>query len=199
MRISGSLFGFFKALFLFIFWLPKHSADPDQLKVIRAAYGGSLVVPCHYDIQFRNSTKYWCRGPIYELCRIIAKTPKQRKNGRCSIADDKEAGVITVTMTALRRRDADMYWCVVARPGRNIFTAVKLIVFDTVIAPTSEVPATTSETNKDKTRWWEALRWIIFLSLVLSVAAAHIVAWKLKAARKIWHRNVQYLKKKNNI
>ncbi|XP_077371374.1 CMRF35-like molecule 7 isoform X2 [Festucalex cinctus] len=178
---------------LFIFWLPKHSADPDQLKapkVVRAAYGESLIVPCHYDPQFRNSTKYWCRGPIYELCKIIAKTPKQRKNDRCSIADDKEAGVVTVTMTALRRRDADMYWCVVARPGRNIFTGVKIIVSNAVISPTSAVPETTSETNKDKTRWWEALRWIIFLSLVFSVVVVHIVAWKLKAARKVWHRNV---------
>uniref|UniRef100_A0A3Q2YT32 Immunoglobulin V-set domain-containing protein n=1 Tax=Hippocampus comes TaxID=109280 RepID=A0A3Q2YT32_HIPCM len=110
---------------LFILWLPKQSAVPDELKapkVVRGAFGESLTVPCRYQPQFRNNTKYWCRGPIYELCKIVAKTPKQRNHDRWSIADDKEAGVFIVTMRALRPSDKDMYWCVVARPGRNIFT-----------------------------------------------------------------------------
>lgn len=119
----------FAAPLLFILWLPKHSAVPDELKapkVVRGAFGESLTVPCRYQPKFRNSTKYWCRGPIYELCKIVAKTPKQRNHDRCSIADDKEAGVFIVTMRALRPSDRDMYWCVVARPGRNIFTGVKI-------------------------------------------------------------------------
>ncbi|XP_054634446.1 CMRF35-like molecule 1 isoform X2 [Dunckerocampus dactyliophorus] len=193
MRTSGKSLGFF-TLLLFILWLPKHSADPDQLtapRIINAAYGGSVTVSCHYDPQFRDNTKYWCKGPIYELCKIVVKTPKKRHSDRCSIADDKEAGAFTVTMSSIRRSDQDMYWCVLARPGRNIFTGVKLIVSNKVIAATSTTPTNSLETNEqDNIRWWKPLRWIIFSSMVFSLISVHIAAWRIKAAHRIWHSNV---------
>ncbi|XP_061666148.1 CMRF35-like molecule 3 isoform X2 [Syngnathoides biaculeatus] len=147
---------FFKIPFLFVLWLPRHSADPDQLQapsVIRGTNGGTLTVPCRYDAEFRDNTKYWCRGPIYELCKIVVKTPKRRTHDRWSIADDKEAGAFSVTMTFLRQNDSDKYWCVVARPGRNIVAGVKLVVSDKAIAPSSTMPANSSKTNaQNKTR-----------------------------------------------
>ncbi|XP_057686263.1 CMRF35-like molecule 3 [Corythoichthys intestinalis] len=183
MRNSWSLFGLFNALLLFI-WLPKNSADPDQLKApssIRAAYGESLTVPCWYDPKFRDYTKYWCRGAIYKLCKIVVKTPKQRYHERWSITDDKEAGKFIVTMTSLERSDEDMYWCVIARHGKNVFSGVKLIVSE-------KVPDESSETKIS--RWWEPLRWIIFLSLVLTLVLARVVVWRSKATQKIFHTNV---------
>ncbi|XP_061530551.1 CMRF35-like molecule 3 [Phycodurus eques] len=188
MGTSVSLFSFFKVPLLFILWLPKHSADPDQLKaprLIRAANGGSLTVSCWYDSQFRDNSKYWCRGAVYEFCKIVVKTPKQRNHNRWSIADDKEAGAFIVTMTSVRQSDGDKYWCVVARPGRNIVAGVKLIVSNKVIAPTSTMPENSSESNEqDKTRWWEPLRWIIFSSMLFSLVSAHGAVWRIKAAHK---------------
>lgn len=95
---------------------------------VTAADGGSVTVPCQYDQQFRENTKYWCKGIIYEFCSIVVKTPRTRENNRSSIRDDKEAGVFTVTMTSLRKSDQDTYWCVVARYGRNVYTKVTLRV-----------------------------------------------------------------------
>uniref|UniRef100_A0A3B5ANZ3 Immunoglobulin domain-containing protein n=1 Tax=Stegastes partitus TaxID=144197 RepID=A0A3B5ANZ3_9TELE len=91
-------------------------------EVVTGTYNGSVTISCQYSLQFKEYTKYWCKGQVYELCTIIVKTPKVRQNDRSSIVDDKEAGVFTVTMTLLQKTDEDMYWCVIARHGRNIFS-----------------------------------------------------------------------------
>ncbi|XP_061827643.1 CMRF35-like molecule 7 [Nerophis lumbriciformis] len=190
MTTSGRTFGFF-TLLLAILWLPKHSADPVLLRaprIINAEYGGSVAVSCQYDPQYRGYTKYWCRGPVYELCTIVVKTPKKRHSDRCSIADDREAGFFTVTMSSIRRSDGDMYWCVVARPGRNIFTSVKLVVSNKVMAPTSTTPKNDSEQNN--VWWWKPLRWIIFSFMVFSLISAHIAVWRIKRAHIICHNSV---------
>ncbi|XP_061908023.1 CMRF35-like molecule 3 isoform X2 [Entelurus aequoreus] len=73
MTTSGGTFGFFTVL-LAILWLPKHSADPVHLRaprIINAEYGGSVAVSCQYDPQYRGYTKYWCRGPVYELYEVM--------------------------------------------------------------------------------------------------------------------------------
>ncbi|KAI3357520.1 hypothetical protein L3Q82_015924 [Scortum barcoo] len=117
-----------------LLWLTKHTVDSFQLSApeeVTGVHGGSVMVSCRYDQQFRERTKYWCKGPIYELCTIVVKTPKERPSNRSSIADDKEASVFTVTMTSLTDSDDNIYWCVIARHGRNIYTRVRLIVSHT--------------------------------------------------------------------
>lgn len=124
----------FTAPLLCLFWLTKHAVASAQLsapEVVTGAYGGSVAVPCQYDRQFRDNIKYWCRGPLYDLCQIVAETPRRRPEERGSIADDKEAGVFTVTMGSLREADNGKYWCVINRPGRDIHTGVKLLVSHT--------------------------------------------------------------------
>lgn len=116
---------------LCLLWLTKHAVGSAQLSapdVVTGARGGSVTVPCQYELQFRDYTKYWCRGQIYELCEIVVKTPRRSRKGRSTIADDKKAGVFTVTLTSLRESDEDKYWSVIARSGRNIHTSVKLRV-----------------------------------------------------------------------
>ncbi|XP_044067275.1 CMRF35-like molecule 3 [Siniperca chuatsi] len=138
--IMGTSGIFFNAPVLCLFWLTKHAVDLVQLsapEVVTATYGGSVTVSCQYDHQFREYTKYWCKGPKYELCTIVVKTPRNRYRGRSSIADDKEAGVFTVTMTSLRESDEDTYWCVIARIGWNVYTGVRLCVSHTVITTTT--------------------------------------------------------------
>lgn len=128
------MFLHFAAPVFCLHWLAKHTVDSAQLSApgeVTGAYGGSVTVSCQYDHQFRERTKYWCKGPIYELCAIVVKTPKERLSDRSSIADDKEAGVFTVTMTSLRESDENMYWCVIARPGKNVYTGVRLVISHT--------------------------------------------------------------------
>ncbi|CAB1414647.1 unnamed protein product [Pleuronectes platessa] len=63
--------------------------------------------------------------------------------GRSFIADDKEAGVFNVTMTSVRYRDEDVYWCVIRQLGGDIKTRVQLKVSDTVteVTPTDATMA----------------------------------------------------------
>lgn len=117
----------FAAPALCLLWLPEHAADPAQLsapKEVTVALGGSLSVSCRYDHKYRDHTKYWCKGKIYELCKIVVKTPRNRQSDTNFIADHKQERFFTVTMTSLRQRDEGKYWCVVATSGRNVHTGV---------------------------------------------------------------------------
>lgn len=124
---------FFAVTVLCFIWLTKHLVD-SQLSApekLTAPKGGSVVIPCRYEQQYRENTKYWCKGSVYELCKIVVKTPKNRSNDRIFIEDDKEAGVFTVTMTSVRDSDADVYWCVISMTGRNVNKRVKILVSHT--------------------------------------------------------------------
>uniref|UniRef100_A0A4W6DMT7 Ig-like domain-containing protein n=1 Tax=Lates calcarifer TaxID=8187 RepID=A0A4W6DMT7_LATCA len=137
----------FAATVLCLIWLTKYTVDSIQLsapEAVTAAYGGSVTVACQYDQQYRENTKYWCKGAVYEFCVIVVKTPKNRPNNRSLISDDKEAGVFTVTMTSLRYSDANVYWCVISQSGRNINTRVRLYVTHTVATSTTATTPTSA-------------------------------------------------------
>lgn len=125
----------FPALVLCLLWLTKHAVDSVRRlsapSEVTGTYGGSVTVPCQYGLEYIDHTKYWCKGKVYELCHIVVKTPKNRLSNRSFIADDKTAGVVTVTMTSLRDEDEDKYWCVIAMQGRNIYTGVRLRISHT--------------------------------------------------------------------
>ncbi|XP_049437537.1 CMRF35-like molecule 3 [Epinephelus fuscoguttatus] len=195
MRTSGISLGFFNATVFCLFWLTKHAVDSAKLsapEVVTGVIGGSVTVHCQYDRQFRNYTKYWCKGLIYEACKIVVKTPKMLYSERHSIADDKEAGVFTVTMTSLRESDNDMYWCVIARHGRNTRTGVRLRISDTVITTTAAT--TTAKTPEEvEISWWATLRWILFILMLCCLVSTHIIVWRIKAAGKTQlQHEVQY-------
>nr|XP_046253880.1 CMRF35-like molecule 7 [Scatophagus argus] len=189
MKTSELLPGLFYAPALWLFWLTRHAVDSVQLSApeeVTAAYGGSVTVSCQYNLRFRNHTKYWCKGKRYELCAIVVKTPRNRQSDRSSIADDKNAGVFTVTMTSLRESDDDMYWCVIARSGKNVFTGVRLRVSQTATTTTGAAPTTSSSSStvtQDEMHWWATLRWILFILMLSCLVSTHIVVWRMKTAR----------------
>ncbi|XP_068197517.1 CMRF35-like molecule 3 [Antennarius striatus] len=198
MRSLGTL-SLFNAPVLYLLWFTKHEVEPLRLsgpEEVTAVYGESVTISCHYNQIYRDHTKYWCKGRVYGTCTIVVKTPKNRKSKRSFIADDKDAGVFTVTMTSLRDSDNDQYWCVIARPGKNVFTGVRLRIshtashtVTTTISPTTSLPAMA----QSETSWWSFLRWILFILMLCCLAATHVIAWRLKTARKIWqNRQIQY-------
>ncbi|XP_034552007.1 CMRF35-like molecule 1 [Notolabrus celidotus] len=195
MRTSRTLLGFFNASAFCLFWLTNHAVDSAKLSApekVTGAYGGSVTISCQYNQRFRNYTKYWCKGPVYELCTILQKTPKRKDNDRGAIVDDQEAGVFTMTMTSLNKSDEGKYWCVIARLGRNTYIGVQLELSDTVITTTSTPFITNEEAS-----WWMALRWILFSIMLFCVVATHIITWRIKAVRKtppqqqLHHQNSQ--------
>ncbi|XP_031146322.1 CMRF35-like molecule 5 isoform X2 [Sander lucioperca] len=182
-KAAGMSLGFFNALCLF--WLTMHAVDSVQLsapEVVTGAYGASVTVSCQYDLQFKEYTKYWCKGQLYELCSIVVATPKGQQSDRSSIADDKDAGVFTVTMTSLKESDQEMYWCVIARPGRNVYTGVRLRVSHTVIT-TTDTPLLILE--QYEISWWATPRWIFFILMLCCLASTHLAVWRITATRKI--------------
>ncbi|XP_040917460.1 CMRF35-like molecule 7 [Toxotes jaculatrix] len=201
MKTTGMFDGFFDATVLCLIWLTKHTVDSVQLSApeeVTAAYGGSVTVSCQYDHQFRENTKYWCKGRVYDLCAIVVKTPRKRPNDRTYIADNKEAGVFTVTMTSLRDSDQDSYWCVISTSGRNIYTRVKLLISHTVVTTTTTTPDISPRLKHDETSWWEALRWILFILMLFCLVSAHIAVWRKKVERKICLRKKFHCENANN-
>ncbi|XP_058498700.1 CMRF35-like molecule 1 [Solea solea] len=177
------LFFHLYAVALGLIWQNKHTVASDRLSTpdeVTAAHGGSVTVKCHYDQQFRENTKYWCKGPVYVYCKIVAKTPRNRPSDRCFIADDKEAGVFTVTMTGLQDSDDDLYWCVIAKGGLNIHTPVRLLVSHTVVTPTP-----TWTLTHDDISWWATLRWILFVCMMCCLVSVHIALW----GNRRWKKN----------
>ncbi|KAG7521026.1 CMRF35-like molecule 3 [Solea senegalensis] len=103
---------------------------------------------------------------------------RNRPSDRCFIADDKEAGVFTVTMTGLQDSDDDLYWCVIAKGGLNIHTPVRLLVSHTVVTPTAfptvvtptafptvVTPTPTWTLGHDDISWWATLRQLTFVTV----------------------------------
>lgn len=127
------MFLHFAALLFGVLWSNKQRAGCVQLSApeeVTGTRGGSLTVSCQYDLEFKDNPKYWCRGSVYELCRIVVRTPKKHINNRTFIADDNRVGIFNVTMSPLRKEDENVYWCVISRSGRNVFQRVTLRVSD---------------------------------------------------------------------
>ncbi|XP_069046934.1 polymeric immunoglobulin receptor-like [Lepisosteus oculatus] len=56
--------------------------------------GGSLSIPCIYDMKYRNHMKYWCRGPSWIFCSILKKSiTQQRDTDSLLISDNKSQRV----------------------------------------------------------------------------------------------------------
>lgn len=125
----------------------KDTVDSVQLsapEVVTASSGGSVTVSCQYDLTFRENTKYWCKGAVYDFCVIVVTTSKNPIRDRSSIADDKEEGVFSVTVESFGKSDEGMYWCVISTPGRNIHKAVRLLVSHTGMPQLTQLKSNTT-------------------------------------------------------
>lgn len=75
--------------------------------------GGSISIPCLYDLSYRNHVKYLCKGGSFMLCKIVVQTNQQKSSSqRFSIDDDVNQTTFTVTINDLSERDK-YYWCAI--------------------------------------------------------------------------------------
>ncbi|XP_036390311.1 CMRF35-like molecule 5 [Megalops cyprinoides] len=164
-------------------------------RVVTGTSAESVTVQCQYQQRYRGNTKYWCRGDVYEFCKIVVKTTGPIETETASIREDKDACVISVTITALRREDQGKYWCVISKQWRNEYAPVYLQVRYTARHPTTrnssvsnlEFPTPTtlpvrtfttrpqvdSGTHSDA---WSTLRWVLLCVIVVCPIAACL--WK---------------------
>ncbi|MGH0132090.1 UNVERIFIED_CONTAM: hypothetical protein FKN15_027711 [Acipenser sinensis] len=82
--------------------------------------GGSVSVPCHYDVKYRDHVKYWCKGYQWTYCDILKQTDSPPcHSDKISISDDRTGGVFIVTMRRLEKNDTAWYWCAIKLGGKK--------------------------------------------------------------------------------
>uniref|UniRef100_A0A3B3T0P8 Immunoglobulin V-set domain-containing protein n=1 Tax=Paramormyrops kingsleyae TaxID=1676925 RepID=A0A3B3T0P8_9TELE len=141
-------------LYYYIFLMLRHSCslpiDGQSVRTeswVSAPRGGSVTIPCYYDQNSKDKTKYLCRGYEWDSCTRIAQSDGEQSRGTVdsplamnnvsitddpqnlvfigTIADDPDNLVFLVTMTNLQQSDWGHYWCSVAE-GRTKETSVSL-------------------------------------------------------------------------
>ncbi|KAJ1211509.1 hypothetical protein NDU88_006867 [Pleurodeles waltl] len=80
--------------------------------------GGSVSIECSYEAEYRDSPKYWCRGPG-RFCETVVETSmseREVRKDRVTIRDEPSTRTFTVVMEGLRPEDAGSYQCGIDTP-----------------------------------------------------------------------------------
>ncbi|CAJ1067310.1 CMRF35-like molecule 1 isoform X1 [Xyrichtys novacula] len=77
--------------------------------------GGSISIPCLYELRYRDKVKYLCKGSSWGKCTYAVKTDQPDSTRKFSISDDTNRGIFTVTINDVTYDDTDdtWYWCAV--------------------------------------------------------------------------------------
>ncbi|XP_053423673.1 CMRF35-like molecule 1 isoform X4 [Nycticebus coucang] len=152
---------------------------------------GSLTVQCHYDPVWETNRKWWCRGADWSFCKILVKTTgieKEVKEDRVSIRDSWKDHTLTVTMEALRRDDADMYWCGIERIGVDHGVQVKVTIDPAPVnlEKTEDSSTLTNFHSGDRLGIMRLsiLLPLIFAILLLLLMIISLLAWRMMKQQK---------------
>ncbi|XP_033855421.3 polymeric immunoglobulin receptor-like isoform X1 [Acipenser ruthenus] len=117
-------------LLVFLAMVPgTYSLSPES--EFTGLVGGSVSVPCHYDVKYRDHVKYWCRAWTWTSCTVLGRTDEpQDDEGKILISDDRTRGVFTVTLRRLEKKDEGWYWCAIQKSGFDVKFELHLHVVD---------------------------------------------------------------------
>ncbi|MGH0127005.1 UNVERIFIED_CONTAM: hypothetical protein FKN15_071428 [Acipenser sinensis] len=79
--------------------------------------GGSIYIPCKYDLKYKAHVKYWCRGGQLDSCKILQRSNTTVGESENIIISDKPRGVFIVTMKKLKKADSSGYCCAIEIHG----------------------------------------------------------------------------------
>ncbi|XP_060755249.1 CMRF35-like molecule 5 [Neoarius graeffei] len=118
-----------KILLIFTFCL-MIADDTDAVTTITGYRGRSVQIQCPYEPGYEENKKFLCRGecPYVGYNDIPVESGSPAKDPRFSLYDDTTTKIFTITITDLRPEDEGTYWCVIERPGTNIYTELRLLV-----------------------------------------------------------------------
>ncbi|KAJ8375022.1 hypothetical protein SKAU_G00056020 [Synaphobranchus kaupii] len=104
-----------ESLLLVILWAVLSEAySLSSLKEVMGRKGGSVWIPCYYDIKYSNSVKFFFYKGAFGRHIILAETEPILRTGageRIIISDDKSQGMFTITMRRLKKNDQRGYYC----------------------------------------------------------------------------------------
>ncbi|XP_036412724.1 CMRF35-like molecule 1 [Colossoma macropomum] len=119
-------------LLMFIFFISSIESRSWSERQLSLQTGGTITIPCHYDMKYIQHKKYWCynAGGGFNYCTILAY--ENTTKDRVTVTDYPAQSLFTVTMRDLQSGDTGMYWCVVEIGGitevddkKDIYITVK--------------------------------------------------------------------------
>ncbi|KAL2086220.1 hypothetical protein ACEWY4_017279 [Coilia grayii] len=131
------------AVFLLgVLWIVPGGVSPIE---VTGVSGGSISIPCEYDVKYRGFKKYFCRGnPVG--CEDLISTKDQDTEGRYSLFDDGE-GQLLVRIKQLSAVDEGWYQCAVHIPyAWDKYTDVYITVTDGLSPSPAALEPVTPET-----------------------------------------------------
>uniref|UniRef100_K7G171 Ig-like domain-containing protein n=1 Tax=Pelodiscus sinensis TaxID=13735 RepID=K7G171_PELSI len=104
--------------------------------------GQSLSVQCPYNRElYKRAEKAWCRSTTQSTCDILVSTDtgiityhNGAQNGRATIHDNPQTGIVTVTMEKLQTDDTGVYWCVRYEPP-DLYRLIEVKLTVTKVIP----------------------------------------------------------------
>uniref|UniRef100_G3UDM8 Immunoglobulin V-set domain-containing protein n=1 Tax=Loxodonta africana TaxID=9785 RepID=G3UDM8_LOXAF len=109
--------------------LPSGCSAISGPKAVSGPKRGSLTVRCSYGPGRETYYKWWCRGAVWNSCKILVKTTgseKEVKEVRMSIRDSQKNHTFIVTMEKLREDYAGFHWCGIERTGIDLGAQLKV-------------------------------------------------------------------------
>ncbi|XP_040975782.1 uncharacterized protein LOC115335331 isoform X4 [Aquila chrysaetos chrysaetos] len=113
-----------------------------------------VSVQCPYSASYYGAvSKAWCKEGAREACTILVTTDlkpsgyrKKIQQGRFTIQDDTQQGMVTVTMEKLQVQDSGVYWCALYEHGQLLrMVEVTLTVSEVLAGTTLSGTASTSQ------------------------------------------------------
>nr|XP_023659829.1 uncharacterized protein LOC111839813 isoform X3 [Paramormyrops kingsleyae] len=140
---------------IFVFLPGLRFAHASKIKEVRGYVGGKVNIDCPYPADYIHVAKYWCQDPCKDA-DVLVKSEKSDtyiSKGRFSLYDNSNGRSFRVTIKKLTLEDAGMYYCGVAKWGKDIYTEVHVNVSEaspaTTVVPQTD-PATRLLTLPDR-------------------------------------------------
>ncbi|KAL1006426.1 hypothetical protein UPYG_G00072210 [Umbra pygmaea] len=116
----------------------------DNPTLVQGTSPGPVRIRCPYEPQHKENEKYFCIGSRPSTCLQQALiTSRQTKPEGIFLHDNKTAGVFTVTITGLTKKDSGMYMCGIRiDQSLDVYSLVSLEINET--ATTTSIPSTTT-------------------------------------------------------
>ena len=113
---------------LCLLWdLTKHAGCFPGTQQYTAKKSGNVSVQCEYSApDYGAVSKAWCKkGDDRKACTILVTTNSKPsgygrtpQEGRVTIQDDTQQGIVTITMEKLQAQDSGVYWCALYEDGQ---------------------------------------------------------------------------------
>ncbi|XP_072853352.2 polymeric immunoglobulin receptor [Pogona vitticeps] len=123
--------------FLLYFILRHVSGTLYGPRLLISPVGGSVTITCYYlaTTVNRHDRKYWCKESKfpYKPCQTIISTNHfilQGYEGKVSMKDDPQKGILKVTMTQVEKQDSSNYRCGIGKTDGNLYAGVNLTVWE---------------------------------------------------------------------